>query len=215
MSAKSPRLLFFVTEDWYFCSHRLPIAIAAKQAGYDVWVLTREMAHGDVIRNAGLTLFPIAVARGGIHPLRELTLLLRVVLAYRHIRPDIVHHVAMKPVIYGSIVARVIRGARVVNALGGLGYMFTSRDLTARLLRPIAEFWLGLALRRKGSVTLLQNPDDLTLLCGLGIVKRDSVILIPGSGVDTQRFHPTPPLQEPSESYWPHACCATRASWNS
>ncbi len=193
MSAKSPRLLFFVTEDWYFCSHRLPIAIAAKQAGFDVWVLTREMAHGDVIRGAGLTLFPITLTRGGIHPLRELALLLRVVLAYRQIRPDIVHHVAMKPVIYGSIVARVIRGARVVNALGGMGYMFTSRDLTARLLRPIAEFWLGLALRRKGSVTLLQNPDDLTLLCGLGIVKRDSVSLIPGSGVDTRRFHPVPP----------------------
>ena len=193
VSTKPQRLLFFVTEDWYFCSHRLPIALAAKQAGFDVWVITREMAHGDVIRDAGLTLFPIALTRGGLHPLREMELLLRLVFAYRQIRPDIVHHVAMKPVIYGSIAARFVRGARVVNALGGLGYMFTSRDRMARLLRAVAEFWLGLALRRKGSVTLLQNPDDLTLLCGLGIVKRDSVILIPGSGVDTQRFHPTPP----------------------
>ena len=193
VSTKPLRLLFFVTEDWYFCSHRLPIALAAKQAGFDVWVITREMAHGDVIRDAGLTLFPIALTRGGLHPLREMELLLRLVFAYRQIRPDIVHHVAMKPVIYGSIAARFVRGARVVNALGGLGYMFSSRDRMARLLRAVAEFWLGLALRRKGSVTLLQNPDDLTLLSGLGIVKRDSVRLIPGSGVDTRRFHPIPP----------------------
>jgi glycosyltransferase involved in cell wall biosynthesis len=193
MAAKAPRLLFFVTEDWYFCSHRLPIAIAAKQAGFDVWVLTREMAHGDVIRNAGLKLFHIALTRGGHNPLGELAVLARAVRAYRQIRPDIAHHVAMKPVIYGSIAARLNGVGGVVNALGGLGYMFTSKDAVARLLRPLAEFWLRIGLQRKASVTLLQNPDDLDLLCTHGIVRREDVRLIPGSGVDTHRFQPVPP----------------------
>ncbi len=193
MVAKVPRLLFFVTEDWYFCSHRLPIAIAAKQAGFDVWVLTREMAHGSVIRNAGLNLVHIDLTRGGCNPFRELRVLARAVRAYRDLRPDIVHHVAMKPVIYGSIAARMSPVAGVINALGGLGYMFTSKDPVARLLRPIAEFWLRIGLRRKASVTLLQNPDDLALLCEHGIVRAADVKLIPGSGVDTRRFSPVPP----------------------
>ena len=193
MNSKSPRLLFFVTEDWYFCSHRLPIAIAAKQAGFDVCVLTREIAHGDVIRSAGLTLFNIDLTRGGSNPFQELAVLARVTCAYRNIKPDIVHHVAMKPVIYGSIAARINKVGGVVNALGGLGYMFSSRDFFAKLLRPIAEFWLRVGLRREGSVTLLQNPDDSALLCAHGIVRREDVRLIPGSGVDTQQFHPTPP----------------------
>ncbi len=192
MAAKPPRLLFFVTEDWYFCSHRLPLALAAQKAGFDVWVLTREMAHGEVIRNAGLRLYPIALTRGGRHPLHELAVLWRSIRAYREIRPDIVHHVAMKPVIYGSIAARITGVAGVVNALGGLGYMFTSKDTVARLLRPIAEFWLRFGLRRAASITLLQNPDDLALLCAHGIVRREDVRLIPGSGVDTAQFHPVP-----------------------
>lgn len=197
MAPKAPRLLFFVTEDWYFCSHRLPVAIAAKQAGFDVWVLTREMAHGEIIRNAGLNLFHIALTRGGHHPLAELAVLVRAVRAYREIRPDIVHHVAMKPVIYGSIAARITGVAGMVNALGGLGYMFTSKDTVARLLRPLAEFWLRIGLRRKAGVTLLQNPDDLALLCKHGIVRREDVRLIPGSGVDTERFQPVSPPDGP------------------
>ena len=102
------KLLFLVTEDWYFVSHRLDLAIAARRAGYDVMVATRVDRHGDRITDAGLGLRPLAFNRGGLNPFEEVLTLIRIAAIYRREAPDIVHHVAVKPVIYGSLVARLL-----------------------------------------------------------------------------------------------------------
>ena len=188
-SVSAPRLLLFVTEDWYFCSHRLPLAMAARMVGYEVTVLTRVRDHGSKIRNAGIRLIPFEIQRSGMNPLRELHTLWRLVRVYRRERPDLVHHVAMKPVLYGSLAARLAGIRHVVNALAGLGWLFTSKGTQAnaiqRLLRRASRFLLA-----RGFI-LVQNPDDAELISQMGI-DRSRIRRIAGSGVNLDHFHPVP-----------------------
>jgi len=186
------RLLFFVSEDWYFCSHRLPVALAARAAGYEVGVVTRVREHGAVIRGHDLRLFPLELERGGLNPLRDLGALAALVRVCREFRPDILHAVAVKPVAYGAIAAALAGVPHTVNALGGLGYVFTSERLLARLLRPLALLAYRLALRRKSAWLILQNEDDLDALEARGIASRERTTLIRGSGVDLTRYRSVP-----------------------
>jgi glycosyltransferase involved in cell wall biosynthesis len=185
----SARLLYFVTEDWYFCSHRLPLAVAARDAGFDVTVVTRVREHGEAIRAAGLTLVPFEIVRSGMNPLHELVTLWRLIVLYRHTQPDIVHQVAMKPVLYGSLAACVAGVHGVINALAGMGWLFTSAGGGARLIKGGVRLALGRLLTR--GIALVQNPDDAELLARLGVPK-GNIRRIAGSGVDLVRFHPTP-----------------------
>ena len=200
------KLLFFVTEDWYFFSHRIPLAIAAKEAGYEVSVVTRVRKYGDVIREAGLKLIPFENSRSGVNPLNELVTLARLILLYRRERPDIVHHVAMKPVLYGSIAARVTRVPHVVNALAGMGWLFASDSGYARWFKPVTRWGLGRLLR--SGIALVQNPDDAQLLINTGVPDLN-VRQIAGAGVDLQCFHPQP---EPDEV--PKVVLPARLLWD-
>ena len=134
------KLLFFVTEDWYFYSHRLPLAIAAKNAGYDVVVVTRVNEHGELIRAHGLKLINISISRRSRNPFKELLVVFRLLNVYRTEKPNIVHHVALKPVLYGSVAARLASVSSVINALAGLGFLFVSKQKKAFfLVRP--QIW--------------------------------------------------------------------------
>ena len=179
------KLLFLVTEDYYFISHRLPLAVAAKAEGYDVCVVTRVREGADRIRSAGLRLIPFENARTSLNPFTELWTLSQLIRLYRRERPDIVHHVAMKPVLYGSIAARLAGNPQVVNALAGMGWLFTSDGGATRWLTPIVRWVLGHLLRK--GITLVQNPDDAHLLAQVG-VPESRIRRIAGSGVDLQQF---------------------------
>jgi len=189
---KKAKLLFLVSEDWYFCSHRLHIASAALQAGMDIYVATRVNRHGGAIERAGLKLVPINLHRGGFSPLHDLKTLASLTVIYRRVRPNIVHHVAMKPVLYGSLAAAICGVPHVINALAGMGFVFSSQSRKAAWLRP----WILLALRRllnvKGQCLVVQNPDDREWFISEIGLPESEVTLIPGSGVDIQRFHPEP-----------------------
>lgn len=183
------KLLFFVTEDWYFVSHRLVLAVAAKKIGYDVAVVTRVRNHHDAILSAGIKLIPLEVSRSSLNPLGDFVLLVRLTALLRRERPDICHHVAMKPVLYGSIAARLAGVPCVINALAGMGWLFTSSSGIARLLRPIVRWGLGRLLQ--SGITVVQNPEDLRVLTSLG-VPQSAIRRIPGSGVDLQLFAARP-----------------------
>ena len=181
-------LAFFVTEDWYFCSHRLPLAVAAKNAGYTVYVITRVRSHGAEIEAAGLNLIPLELSRRSKNPFVEAGVIRRLARIYRDIKPDIVHHIAVKPVIYGSIAARLAGVPAVVNAMAGLGFLFSSTKLTARLLRPVIRLLFAFLLNNARTIVILQNPDDVEVLCGSGSVDRRRIRLILGSGVDVDVY---------------------------
>ena len=190
---KRSRLLFVVTEDWYFISHRLPLAVAAQAAGFEVAVATREGRHGEVIRSAGIRLIPFALSRRGGNPFAEVIALWRL---YRREKPDLVHHVALKPVMYGALVAWLARVPAQVNAVAGLGWLFTSSSGVVRLVRPVLRRMLGRLLDRPHSLTIVQNPEDRAVLERAG-VSATRLRLIRGAGVDLQVFHPVPPPPQP------------------
>lgn len=189
-TVQPPKLLFLVTEDWYFCSHRLPIARAARDAGYAVTVATRVNQHGDQIRNEGFTLVPLRMKRANSNPLREIVSLIEIIRLYRRIRPDIVHHVAVKPALLGSLAAWLAGIPRRVNAIAGLGYVFSSNAIKARILRPMISIGFRALLNGPLSWVITQNPDDRKLMVERRLVAPERMILIKGSGVDLARYHP-------------------------
>jgi glycosyltransferase involved in cell wall biosynthesis len=191
-----PKLIYFVTEDWYFHSHRLPLAQAAVKTGFEVVLLTNVQLHGDIIHSEGIRIIPIALQRHGMNPLREIKILLRIIKAYRAERPDIVHHVAMKPVLYGSMAAFLTGMPRVVNALAGMGSLFISQSLKSCILRACVKRLFRFFLNRKGSRLILQNPDDVDMFLKYAIAEKSSICLIRGAGVDAALFSPT---SEPSQ----------------
>ena len=186
------KILYFVSEDWVFCSHRLPLAVAAKNAGYEVTVVTHVQNHGEQIRSAGLRLVPIDFSRRGVNPFHELMVLWRLFRIYRVEDPHLVHHVALKPVLYGSIVAWFTRVPVVVNAYTGLGFLFISSAWHVRILRRLVTTVLGWLSNRFDTYAVFQNPDDMRLLMDMGVAKPDHSVLIRGSGVDTKVFSPSP-----------------------
>ena len=188
--------MFLVTEDWYFVSHRLELAVAARQAGYDVVVATRVDQHGKRITDAGFTLRPVAFNRSGLNPLEEVRTLMAIVRLYRREAPDIVHHVALKPVIYGSLAARIAGTRGVINALGGLGFVFSSIGVRAKMLRWIVKPALKFALGGKNTRLIVQNSDDRERIVTDGLANADSIGLIRGAGVDPNAYRQVPVASE-------------------
>ena len=187
---RNPRLAYLVTEDWYFLSHRLPMAQAAKAAGYDVHVITNVGSHGDAIVELGFELHHVRWRRGGINPI-DLAALIGVVRGcYRSIAPDLVHHVALEPTVIGSLAALGLPTI-CLNAVTGWGFALTSAKPRARVARAAIEWILPRLLARRRSFALVQNDDDRTALAGLG-VRDDRIFLIAGSGVDTELLRPLP-----------------------
>lgn len=189
MPRPRPRLLYLVTEDWYFISHRLPMARAARDAGYEVHVATRVDQHGRDIEAEGFTLHKLDWKRGSLDIFSIATSLSKIRALYQRVDPSLVHHVALQPAVIGSIAALGMPMARV-NALAGLGYVFTGTSLKARMLRG----FLIPILRRLGSersVVLVQNADDRELLQRIGL-DPSGIELIGSSGVDLQTFTPLP-----------------------
>ncbi len=190
MERNGRRLLYLVSEDWYFVGHRIDLAKATLEAGYAVAVATRVGEHRDTILDAGIELLPLGLKRSGRNPITEISSVREIARAYRTFKPHIVHHVALKPVLYGALAARLTRVPAVVNALTGLGYAFSSDDAKARLIRPILERGYAMALR--GSHVILQNSGDLALLTSRGIVSGTQCTVVPGAGVRLDDFSPVP-----------------------
>lgn len=192
MTARAARILFLVTEDWYFCSHRLGLARALVAAGYEVGVACRVDRHGDAITGAGLRLFPLAIRRRSLNPFHQIAVVWHIRRVYRDFAPDLVHHVALKPALLGSLAARLAGIKRVVNAVAGLGFVFSSQSLKACLLRPVMTLALRILLDGNNYRTIVQNDDDGRVLTSRGIVRPDHLAVIRGAGVDLERFRPAP-----------------------
>jgi glycosyltransferase involved in cell wall biosynthesis len=185
------KLIYVTSEDWFFCSHFLERALAARDAGYEVLVMTRERAHGETIRAAGIRLLPVNFSRRSINPVNELMSLLRIYLAYRRERPDVLHHVAAKAIFYGSVAALFLsRKLAIVNAPIGMGYVFSSREWLAQLLRPLIRLGYRFLLNPRRSRVIFENPDDAAYFVKNGIVHPADTVVIRGAGIDVRKFQP-------------------------
>lgn len=188
--AGCPRVVFLVTEDWYFVSHRLPMARAARDAGFEVHVATRVDRHAAAIEREGFTLHALPWRRGSLDP-RDLVPLLRAIRClYRELAPDIAHQVSVEACAVGSLAAFKLPVAQV-NAITGLGTAFYGSDGRSRGMGWPVKAILRALLRQPRSTVLVQNPDDRAVMLDLG-VKPERIALIPGSGVDTEAMKPLP-----------------------
>lgn len=189
---RKPRLLFVINQTEFFLSHRLPLALAAQRQGYEVHIATPSSPGVTVIRENDLPHHDVSFSRQGMHPFREFATLGNLFRLYRSLRPDIVHHVTIKPVIYGGLVARLMGVPAVVSAVSGLGYVFIARGLRATLLRSAVGGAYRLALAHRNSRVIFQNRDDLTLFVQKRLTDTEKCVIIKGSGVQLDRFVATP-----------------------
>lgn len=186
------RLLFVVNVDWFFLSHRLPIALAAQKAGYEVHVATGITDKLDVLRAHGLVVHPLGLVRGGVGILNAVQVVFDLRRIVKQVHPDVMHLVTIKPVLLGGLVARWMRVPALVSAVSGLGYVFTARGLKAGLLRYLVGRVYAWALGHRNQVVVFQNPDDRDTLISATGLKMAKVAMIRGSGVDLAEFVAVP-----------------------
>lgn len=192
------KLLYLQTEDYTFWSHRLPMARAALSKGWEVVVAVRVGAHRERLEKEGLRVVALPWRRSGVNPFTELRLLASVVRLYAREKPDLVHQVTLKPILYGSLAAALCGVPAAVNALTGLGVVFIADGPALRLLRRLVGAALRVAFSVADSVVIFQNEDDRSLFVANGWVRAESTVLIRGSGVDVALFAPRPePPGEP------------------
>jgi glycosyltransferase involved in cell wall biosynthesis len=184
------RVLYVVGEDYAFLLNRLPMARAAQKAGFEVHVATNVNRRAKEIEAEGFILHSIPFRRGGLSPFTAIPTILAIRRVMKKIKPDVMHHAGLQCCVYGSM-ATLGRKVPLVNAITGLGYIFTSVNWQTRLLRQGMVWLLPWLLNRKSSFVLVQNPDDRETLLDLGI-KPTRMTLIPGSGVDTDTLQPLP-----------------------
>jgi glycosyltransferase involved in cell wall biosynthesis len=179
-------ILFVVNEGGFFLSHRKALGVAAQHAGARVVIAAPSDGSFKEIQAAGFECIPITLRRWGMNPLREIGAIYDLIKTYRQLQPDIVHHVTIKPVIYGSIAAKIAKIPHIVNAVSGLGYVFLSKGFTAYVRRYLVRALYVLALRK--TKVIFQNPDDECAFVDEKLVRKSQSILIRGSGVNLEAF---------------------------
>lgn len=208
MSRVGRRLLYVFNDAAFFLSHRLPIASAASAAGYEVHVATPASEAAGELGAHGFQYHPIGLTRRGSHPRHELAAIGGLVTLYRRLRPGLVEHATIKPVLYGGLAARLV-GSPAVSWMTGLGFVFISTGLRAAVVRGGIGAAYRLALGRSATRVIFENPDDRDLFVSHGMVARERTRLIRGAGVDMHAFRPTP--EEPG---MPVVVLAARMLWD-
>jgi glycosyltransferase involved in cell wall biosynthesis len=205
MTAKS-KILFFATEDWFICSHWLPIIDAANEMGLDVVVVTRVNKHLEMIEQHGVKVIPFEISRRGSSFLSEIDTVMRLIKIYRKERPDIAHHIALKPMLYGSLAAHLTHVKHTVNWVAGMGWLFISNSWRAKLMQALVKKVLSMLLR--GTDVIVENKDDQEIIANLGVSK-PYLHLIHGAGVDTSQY-----LHLPEPNNIPLVILPARMLWD-
>lgn len=185
------KVLLFANTDWYLYNFRLSLARSLIERNVEVVAMCPPGEYATLLEGAGCRVIPLPMSRRSINPFKEAAVLWRVARHYRRERPDVVHHFTIKCVVYGSIAARLTRLESVINAVTGLGHVFTSRKVTVRMLRPVVGGLLWFSMRDERTRVIVQNPDDRDALVRARMVKRECARLILGSGADIYRFAPS------------------------
>jgi len=193
---KGLKLFIVVNVDWFFLSHRLPIALRAKELGYDVTIMAMEEENmGDDIRAHGLKFIPLPTTRGGKNILKEVNVLRFMNKIYKEHKPEIVHHVTLKPVLYGSIAAKWQKIPKVINAISGMGSTFINANKLSPIYHMVKSLY-KLAFSNKNVRVIVQNEDDQKAAPQLGKLEPHQIHLIKGSGVDVTKFVHVPEPEE-------------------
>ncbi|HEX6957557.1 MAG TPA: glycosyltransferase family 4 protein [Ferrovibrio sp.] len=183
----SRRLLIVVQEALFFTTHRLPVGLAMQQRGWEVHVAApADPAIAARLAAQGFQFHPIPLARGSRSPFADLRLLGALAVLFLRLRPDLLHLVSIKPMIWGGMAARLTGVPAVIHAITGLG--FVRRNEGGGLLRSILERLYRIALAHPNNLAIFQNGDDLAVFETGRMVQPGRWMMIRGCGVDMQRF---------------------------
>jgi len=191
----SRTLMFVVNVDWFFLSHRLPIALEAMRQGYQVHIATGLTGRLDELQRAGLVVHPLALDRSSAGLGNAWRTMVQLWHIFRTVRPDVVHLVTIKPVLLGGLVARLAGVPAVVAAVSGLGFVFVARGVKAAVRRWLVGALYRVALGHRNLKVIFQNSDDRASLARLANLPSRKVAMIRGSGVDLTQYRvmPMPP----------------------
>lgn len=189
---RSTRLVMVINDLRFFLSHRFPLAVAAREAGFEVHVATPGGRDVEILRKAGLIHHEVPFARSVDTAPQELKSLWWLMKLYRRLKPDVVHHVTIKPIIYGGLAARLTGSPGLVSAVTGLGFLYMGNEGWKRAAQWALAGYLRFILRRPRSMVIFQNPDDRAVYLNSGTIDPESAVLIRGAGVDTRVFDHRP-----------------------
>jgi glycosyltransferase involved in cell wall biosynthesis len=183
------KILYVVNVDWFFISHRLPLALEAIRLNYDVFLVTRNSGRFKELEALGICCINVKFDRSKINPIKEISIIRQLIKIYSSLSPNIIHHVTLKSSLYGTLAYRMTRlNCTIINAVSGLGYTFTAErnSLGKFLLLKLMRF----VYHKKDTKFIFQNPDDKKLYEELGFLTETNFIIIKGSGVDEKIFTP-------------------------
>jgi glycosyltransferase involved in cell wall biosynthesis len=184
------KIILFANTEWYLFNFRLSLAKALQAQGHEVLLISPPGEYGARLQALGFRWEALPMDRKSLNPLQELRLLAHLCRLYRREQPALAHHFTIKCVVYGSIAALVARIPARVNAVAGMGYVFTNQALKARLLRPVVRGLMRRVLNGVGARLILQNNDDMAAFAKAGLAQPELTRLVMGSGVDLARFMP-------------------------
>ena len=183
---RNKTLLIVINVDWLFVMHRMAIAKGAQMNGFKVIVAAKDTGKAKDIRKAGMQFVDIAISRSGINPYSEIKAMFTLYLLYKKLNPTVVYHVTMKPVIYGTLIAKILK-IPSVNGISGLGYNFT--DSRRNLVQKSMISLMKLGFNKEENHLIFENFDDYKELQDLGIVKYQNTInRVKGVGVDLELY---------------------------
>ena len=193
------KILFVVNEAYFFVTHRLAVAKAAQQAGFEVHVacpIDHVWAPSSFsiqeLTKFGFTYHPIPLSRRGMNPAQEIKTIIALVRLYGRLRPDLIHHLTIKPIMYGGLAARLVNLSSVVSTVTGMGQVFVGKGIFAAMLRFVVKVLYRMALSHPNTAVIVQNRSDRHAFVNLRLVSRERVHLVRGSGVSLEQFHPKP-----------------------
>jgi len=186
------KIAFFANTDWYLYNFRLSTALKLRSLGVDVLMISPPGDFGPRFAEHGIRWLTLPMDRGSLNPVSEAGTLQALIRLLRSERPDLLHNFTVKCAVYGALAARMSKVPAVVNAVAGMGYVFTSDSMKARVLRPIVSDLMRRTLAHGNSRIILQNPDDAGMFAALQLAPAEKIRLIRSSGVNTERFCPAP-----------------------
>lgn len=187
-----PKLLFVINVDWFFVSHRLPLAIRALEKNYEVHLACNITDKKQYLESLGIHVHPLNISRNGTSVFNELLILNNIYRILKHVKPDIAHFVTIKPVLYGGIVSRFLKIRKKIFAISGLGSVFVAQGIKAKLLRQFIKRLYQIALNGKNTYVIVQNNQDYDTVLKMSYISPKKVTMIHGSGVDLKVYEYTP-----------------------
>ena len=178
------KIVYIVNVDWFFISHRLPLALHALENGWEVFLLTKDSGRKEELENYGIRVHDIPFGRTSINPIQEIKCVMRLTRLIRQIEPDVIHNVTWKGCLWGGIAAKRAGNHHVVNALSGLGSVIINKGVVNHVMEYIAK----VAFKDEYSTFIFQNPDDIQWFKTHGYATNNRIRLIKGSGIDLELF---------------------------